>query len=85
MAAEVQEAVEKANLDNVGGLAAVLRFADIKSEFEIWWQMKQQKAGVAAAAIKTATLTDFKDFLTKQVLDMPVTEHVANVSETVLK
>ena len=62
-AAEVQKAVRKARLTALGGLADVLRFADIRAEFEKWWQMKQAKAG-AKAPIAAATLKDFQDFLT---------------------
>ena len=62
-AADVQKAVAKAKLTTVGGLADILRFADIKAEFEKWWQMKQTAAG-AKAPIAAATLKDFQDFLT---------------------
>jgi hypothetical protein len=62
-AATVQRAVNKARLTTVGGLADVLRFADVKAEFEKWWQMKQAAAG-AKAPIASATLKDFQDFLT---------------------
>ena len=42
------EPAPKAKLTTVGGLADVLRFADIKAEFEKWWQMKQTAAGAKA-------------------------------------
>ncbi|HEY7537048.1 MAG TPA: DUF4157 domain-containing protein [Gaiellaceae bacterium] len=62
-AKEVQAAVRKARLASVGGLADVLRYANIRAEFEKWWQLKQAKAG-AKAPIAAATLKDFQDFLT---------------------
>jgi hypothetical protein len=64
VAADVHKAVKKAGLETVGGLAEVLRHADIKAEFDAWWQMKQKAKGVTATQIKEATLKDFEDFLT---------------------
>jgi hypothetical protein len=61
--ADVQKAVNKAGLTTVAGLADILRFADVKAEFEKWWQMKKAAAG-APAPIASATLKDFQDFLT---------------------
>ncbi len=70
-AADVQKAVRTARLTTVGGLVDVLRFADIKAEFEKWWQMKQAAAGTKAP-IASATLKDFQDFLTTAPRTFPV-------------
>jgi hypothetical protein len=59
----VNTAVGRAGLDSVGELAKVLRFADIRTQFDTWWKMKRTAAGVAPADLKDATLQDFQDFL----------------------
>ena len=59
----VVNAVKAAKLTSVSDLAKMLRYADIKAEFEAWWKMKQKAKGVANAALKSATLKDFQDFL----------------------
>jgi hypothetical protein len=59
----VNRAVGRAGLDSVGGLAKVLQFADIRTQFDTWWKMKRTAAGVAPADLKDATLQDFQDFL----------------------
>jgi hypothetical protein len=70
-AKEVEKAVKKAKLNTVGGLADVLRFADVRAEFERWWQIKQAQGG-AKAPIAAATLKDFQDFLTASPRTFPV-------------
>jgi hypothetical protein len=64
LAKDVQKAIKKAGLTRVADLAQVLKFADIKAEFEAWWTMKQGASGVPQAKIQNATLKDFQDFLT---------------------
>lgn len=66
LAEDVKKAIKKAKLADVAGLVKVLRFADIRGEFERWWQMKQKAKGVAAKDIKAATLKNFQDFLTSK-------------------
>jgi hypothetical protein len=70
-AATVDAAIKKAGLQSVGQLAGVLRYADVRAEFERWWQMKRTAAG-APAPIAAATLKDFQDFLTTGTKTFPV-------------
>jgi hypothetical protein len=62
-AAKVDTAIKKAGLQRVSQLADLLRYADVRAEFERWWQMKRKAAG-APAPIAAATLKDFQDFIT---------------------
>jgi hypothetical protein len=62
-AAAALAAVKTAKLEGVADLAKVLQFADVKTEFERWFQMKAV-AGGATTPVTSATLQDFKDFLT---------------------
>lgn len=64
LAKDVNRAVNAAKLTSISDLANVLQYADIKGEFEKWWKMKQKAKGVATASLKSATLKDFRDFLT---------------------
>lgn len=62
-AASVQKMVNAAGLGTMADLVQVLKYADIKAEFDAWWKMKQKARGVADASVTSATLKDFQDFL----------------------
>ncbi len=72
LAKDVKAAVKKAKLNDIGGLAAVLRHADVKAEFNTWWKMKQTQKGVKDADLKDATLADFQDFISTQKKTFPI-------------
>lgn len=70
-AAEVQAALGKSGLLSVPQLVKALRYADVKLDFERWWQMKRA-GGSATAPIKSATLKDFEDFLLTKPKTFPL-------------
>lgn len=78
-ATTVDAAVKKAGLQSVGQLADLLRYADIRAEFERWWQMKGVAAG-ATAPVAAATLKDFQDFITTGTKTFPVNTPGAGAS-----
>jgi hypothetical protein len=83
-AAEVAKAIRAARLTSVAGLADVLRYADVKAQFDAWFQMKKkQTAGATAsppAATTPATLKDFQDFLTAAPRTVPINTPGAGAS-----
>jgi hypothetical protein len=72
LAKDVEKAIKKAGLQTVGELAEVLRHADIKAEFERWWQMKQTAKGGSGTAVANATLKDFQDFISTSPRTFPI-------------
>jgi hypothetical protein len=77
-AKDISDAVKKAHLESVKDLGEVLKHADIKAQFDAWFQMRRTaaapppKPGAPATTPTPATLKDFQDFITSQQQTFPI-------------